>query len=92
MSQVGPGPGVRSQVAALRQRALALNLGEGYGAIRATPDVVARLASAHALCSLGRTEVTLNLGDGAKAYSAGDIEQLLALCAEAFERYDTAES
>lgn len=90
MSTNGPSPGVRSLVNQRRQRAQLLEL-EGYPGVSASPETVARLHSAHQLLSMGAAqEVTLNMGSGAQTYRIGDIELLLGLCAEAFERYDSA--
>lgn len=92
MSTMGPGTGVRSLVAAQRQRATLLVL-EGYPEISATPDVVARLSAAKEYFAISQAEtITLNLGGGPLAYGASDIETLLGLSAEAFARYDAGAS
>ena len=89
MSTHGPSTGSASLIQQQRERARALELGPEYPGIRATADVVARLSAAKVRLALGAQSVTLRVGDApAKAYGASDVDLLLALCAEAFERYD----
>lgn len=86
----GPSPGVRSLVNAQRQRAGLLEL-EGNPGLRASPELVTRLTAAQARLDMAPgAAITLNLGGGPQELRAGDVELLLGLCAEAFERYDTA--
>jgi len=88
MSTNGPASGTASLIQQQRERAKALELPDFPG-VRATPDVVARLSAAKVRLGLGAVTVTLRLDQAApKAYAAGDVDLLLGLCAEAFERYD----
>lgn len=88
MSTHGPAAGTASLIAQQRERAKALELPDFPG-IRATGDVVARLSAAKVRLSLGAESVTMRLDQAQpRAYSAGDVDLLLGLCAEAFERYD----
>jgi hypothetical protein len=90
MSDLGPGPGVRSLVNAQRQRAKLLEIAD-YPGVVATPDIVARLTVAKAKLDLGGVDsVRINIGAGVLDYQVGDVELLLGLCCEAYERYDQA--
>lgn len=89
VSTNGPGPGTRTAVEQARKRAQSLDI-EGHPGLRATPEMVARLQAALMYLKIGAgPTIFLNLGDGVVEYAAGDIEQLISLAAEAFQRYDT---
>lgn len=85
----GPDVGFRSQMEARRARQALLKL-DGLPEIEANPATVARLVAASARLGLGVDSVSLDLGDGVKVYTVSDVEVLLGLCSEAFERFDAA--
>lgn len=91
MSTHGPAAGTASYIAAQREKTKALELGVDFPGVRATPELVAKLMTAKHLIGYGAQSVTLRLGVGdPRELSAGDVDLLLGLCAEAFQRFDTA--
>lgn len=90
MSTHGPQAGTASYIAAQREKSKALDLSADYPGVRASPELVAKLVAAKHLIGYGAPSVTLRLGTGdARELNAGDIDVLLGLCAEAFQRFDT---
>jgi hypothetical protein len=90
MSTHGPGTGLRTLADERRRKAQALEIDEKPG-VRASPETVARLVAADAYFKMtGKETIRLNLGEGgAKDYGPGDIELMLAQCAESYERFDS---
>ncbi len=91
MSTHGPRPGTASLVAAQREKAQQLLLDETtWPGVQAEPGLVARLVSCKHLIGLGATTVRLRIGGEVRELGASDIDVLLGLCAEAFQRFDQA--
>lgn len=91
MSTHGPSTGMRSRVIAQRARAEKLKLVD-YPGVEARPETVARLVAAKERLALGDvSEITLDIGEGLKAYGPADVETILALIAEAFAAHDAVQ-
>ena len=62
----------------------------GVALVTTVTVALARLVAAQAYFKVGAgPTISLNLGEGPRDYSAGDVEELLSLCAEGFQKFDT---